>query len=234
METNDNPKVIEIVPAIIPVSLDDLLGRLSQARFAKVIQVDVTDGIFAGKRSWPLNDPHSFEPFVTQEEGLPMWESKDYEFDLIVANPALEVPRFASAGAARVVVHLGALRNRTDSLELVKQWRDMVPVVAGVGIEDDIADVEKVFGEVDGIQCMGIVRIGYQGQPFDERCFDQVRAARAAYPELPISVDGAVTDENARELVEAGADRLVVGSFLMSSGEEKERYELLTDIVSEQ
>jgi ribulose-phosphate 3-epimerase len=233
METSDK-KVIEIVPAIIPVSLDDLLGRLSQARFAKVIQVDVTDGMFAGKRSWPLNDPQSFEPFVTQEEGLPMWESKDYEFDLIVANPALEVPRFASAGAARVVVHLGALRNRPDSLELVKQWRDMVPVIAGVGIEDDIADVEKVFGEVDGIQCMGIVRIGYQGQQFDERCFDQVRAARAAYPELLISVDGAVTDENARELVEAGADRLVVGSFLMSSGEEKERYELLTDIVSEQ
>lgn len=233
METFDK-KFIEIVPAIIPVSMDDLLGRLSQARFAKVIQVDVTDGMFAGKRSWPLNDPQSFEPFVKQEEGLPMWESKDYEFDLIVANPALEVPRFASAGAARVVVHLGALRNRTDSLELVKQWRDTVPVVAGVGIEDDIADVEKVFGEVDGIQCMGIVRIGYQGQPFDERCFDQVRAARAAYPELPISVDGAVTDENALDLVEAGADRLVVGSFLMSSGEEKERYELLTDIVSEQ
>ena len=234
MNTTAQPNTaVQIIPAFIPTTFEDLLGRLSRVKFAKIVQVDVCDGIYAGERGWPLNDVRGFRPFVEQEEGLPSWETVDYEFDLMVSNPAAEVPRFASAGAARVVVHLGALRNRSDSLDLVRAWRDTVQVVAAIGVDVDVAEIERVFGEVDGVQCMGIARIGYQGQPFDERCFDRVREVRAAYPDLPISVDGSVNDENAVALVEAGATRLVVGSFLMSSGEEKERYEELLEMVSE-
>ena len=64
---------------------------------------------------------------------------------------------------------------------------------------------------------MGIEKIGYQGQPFDERVIDQVKALRKEYPELIISVDGGVSFDTAPRLIEAGANRLVVGSVIFNS-----------------
>lgn len=223
---------IQIIPAPLSLNREELEMKLLRMRgLASLVQIDVADGIFAHNRTWPLTDARGFSKIVSQEEGMPFWEDFDFEFDLMVANPAIEVPRCISAGASRVVVHLGALKNRSDSKELVEQWREQVEVVAGIGVEDFVAEIEHVFGGVDGIQCMGIARIGFQREPFDERCLAQIKEAKKRYPHLPIAVDGAVNDETAPLLVKAGATRLSVGSFLFSSGEEKERFDLIQEIA---
>ena len=64
---------------------------------------------------------------------------------------------------------------------------------------------------------MGIEKIGFQGQDFDERVIGQIMGLRAKYPELKISIDGSVNKNTAPELVKAGVDRLVIGSALLRS-----------------
>ena len=49
-----------------------------------------------------------------------------------------------------------------------------------------------------------------QGQPFDERTLTLVSSIHATYPELEISVDGAVSFENIDDLIEAGVTQLVI------------------------
>ena len=63
---------------------------------------------------------------------------------------------------------------------------------------------------------MGIEKIGFQGEPFDERVLDQIKALRKQFPEVTISVDGAVDFDTAPELIEAGANRLVAGSAIFN------------------
>ena len=64
---------------------------------------------------------------------------------------------------------------------------------------------------------MGIEHDGFQGEAFDERVLDQIKKLRAKYPELSISVDGAVNEQTAQLLLKAGANRLVMGSTLLQS-----------------
>ncbi|HEU0080414.1 MAG TPA: hypothetical protein VFQ72_00095 [Candidatus Paceibacterota bacterium] len=79
------------------------------------------------------------------------------------------------------------------------------------------ASIAPVAAGIHFVQVMGIQNIGYQGQDFDPRAVELVRALRAAYPDMPIAVDGGVDVDNGRELVNAGATRLVVGSALFES-----------------
>jgi ribulose-phosphate 3-epimerase len=64
---------------------------------------------------------------------------------------------------------------------------------------------------------MGIAKIGYQGQPFDPGSLENVRVVRAAFPDLPIAFDGAVSEATAPEIFAAGAGRLVVGSAIIGA-----------------
>ena len=77
---------------------------------------------------------------------------------------------------------------------------------------------------------MGIEHIGAQGEPFDERVLSQIKSLRVLYPELIISVDGSVNEETAPLLVQAGANRLVVGSALMKSFDMRETMRELESI----
>ena len=85
---------------------------------------------------------------------------------------------------------------------------------------------------IDFVQCMGIARIGFQGEPFDERVLDQVRVARSTRPDMPISVDGAVNMETAKRLVETGATRLVSGSAILEADDFTQAIAEMKNLVS--
>jgi ribulose-phosphate 3-epimerase len=72
---------------------------------------------------------------------------------------------------------------------------------------------------------MGIEKIGFQGEDFDERALDQIRKIKEKYPEMKVSVDGGVNQNTAKEIIKAGADRLVIGSALLNSYDIKETFE---------
>ena len=65
------------------------------------------------------------------------------------------------------------------------------------------------------------VNPGFGGQSFIEQTYDKVRMLKKIIKEKGastlIEIDGGVTDENARKLIDAGADVLVAGSFVFKS-----------------
>jgi pentose-5-phosphate-3-epimerase len=75
---------------------------------------------------------------------------------------------------------------------------------------------------------MGIDHIGRQGEPPDPHHHELLLIAelRTKFPKLLIQVDGAVAP-HVRELVQAGASRLVVGSAIVNADNPKEVYKAL-------
>lgn len=71
---------------------------------------------------------------------------------------------------------------------------------------------------------MGIERVGFQGQMFDERALEVIKALRQKYPDVDIQVDGGVSLERVASLVRAGATRLIVGSAIFSSDDPQRAY----------
>ena len=66
---------------------------------------------------------------------------------------------------------------------------------------------------------MGIREIGFQGQDFDSAVLEKISDMRDHYPEMPISVDGGVDGDSAADLIDAGATRLVSGSYIFESAD---------------
>lgn len=214
---------VEIIPAVIPQSLDDLKSKLVRLRGcgARTVQIDVTDGMFVFNRSWPMNpgDASSFTRIVSGDEGLPFWEEFDFEIDVMAHNPEKLLPDWVRAGASRAVIHA---KSRHD----FARCRDIVGDALELGIALDLDPpyerVSQYFSQVDYVQIMGIAKLGQQGEPFDERVFDVIARVLKDVPDMIIQIDGGVDDEVAGDLIEAGVSRLVSGSFVLGAYSPKE------------
>ncbi len=193
------------------------------------IQIDVMDGIFAPEKSWPYTEG-DYEGFMRLAEGaenLEEWAEMDFEADLMIANPETEIDKWIGAGARRIIVHsestdaLGEILSRFKDHALERHEGDYFfkPLEIGVAVNIDTphASLGHWVRDIDFIQFMGIAKIGFQGEPFDERVLEKIRDFRLEYPDVTISVDGGVSLRTAPRLIEAGANRLVAGSAIWES-----------------
>lgn len=211
-------RMIEIIPAILPISYRDLEDKLSRVRgLTRVVQIDVCDGFFVPSRTFPYTERDFFELILKEEETLPFWEEFDFELDLMVNESKKASGEWVQAGASRIIVHIESPDDR-DALEALQPLRDTyataVDVALAISLDTPIEKLETLAGYGSAIQCMGIAKIGLQGQPQDARIYERIKEIKRLYPVHSIAVDGGVTIESARRLVDAGATRLVVGSAL--------------------
>ncbi len=207
----------------MPTTFDDLKEKLSlTVGAAELVQIDICDGSFVPSRTWPYAKPDEhFLKIQREEEGMPHWEDLEFEIDLMVSEPELKVNEWVAAGAKRIVIHYESVKNFEQFLEdfepiFGKLTGLPFPVELGLAINID-TPTDEIFPylrNVDFVQCMGIQKIGYQGQKFDEKVIEKIRTLRSVYPEGIISVDGGVNFETAPYLIEAGANRLISGSAI--------------------
>ncbi len=209
----------DIIPAILPDSFEDLTERLgSIAGAARIVQIDLCDGAFNKTTTWPMHpkDREHFLNIVRGEEGLPHWQDFDFEVDLMVHHPERMLSWWIAAGIARAVIHL-------ESLHDFGACRDAAggSVELGIGIDLDPPWnlINSAITRADYIQVMGIGRLGRQGEPLDERVYDVIPRIKSAFPDVTLQVDGGVTLENCRALLDVGVDRFVVGSSIFSAAE---------------
>jgi ribulose-phosphate 3-epimerase len=231
--------MIEIIPAIMPDSWGNLVERADRVKgLAPLAQIDIMDGVFVPSKSWPYTEggvkaEKHFIALSGQQEGMPSWEELDYEIDLMIARPEKHIDEWLPLGASRLIFHIESIEDKDafwghpifDSGAREISGQKVIEVGLAVNPSTPLTEIEHYFdtvdylGKIDFIQCMGIARIGYQGQPFDEGVLQHVNQLRNKHPNLPISVDGGVNTETAPLLKHAGATRLVAGSAIFGSGD---------------
>ncbi len=210
--------MIEVIPAILPVTINELRTKVALVKdFTKYVQLDMCDGVFVPTRSWPQNgkDLMAVEEIYTEETGLPGWESVNYEFDLMVKNASSKFEDLIKLGPSRMVFHLEAEDNLLAFFEkLDPYYKSNIEFGIAINTTTDPALLRPFLEHVKFIQCMGIEIIGKQRQSFDARVLDQITKIKAMAPEMIVSVDGSVNADTAHDLVVAGATRLVIGSAI--------------------
>jgi len=230
----------EIIPAVLVQSFAELEESLTRVVGAtRAVQIDVVDGAFASSKTWPYGDEAHFEKICLGDEGLPHWEEFDFQFDLMLAHPEVEVLKFVDAGAASVIIHAKSAGAR-EALELLAQkntevgdeFRTQVGLaVLPTDIPEALGTLEALSGVYDFVQVMGIDKVGFQGEQFDEKAIALVKEIRQKYPDLIIQVDGSVNASDIDALVRAGANRLVVGSAIFGALDAKKALEALKAAV---
>ncbi len=227
----------EVIPAILAKDIQELRERIAQiSSVASVIQIDMCDGKFVDSFSWPMSpyDQESTEAILNEEEGLPFWDSIDFEFDLMVMKAHEQFEFFVKLGAKRIIFHVeaeGDIKTFKEFLEGLDMYtRENIEIGVALNTTTPVETLKPIISHIDFVQCMGIEHIGHQGQTFDNRVIAQIASLRTSYPELIISIDGGVDEDTAPLLVKAGANRLVVGSALMRSYDIRETMRYLENL----
>ena len=202
----------------MPKNLDDLNKKYSQVKgLANIVQIDVMDGKFVSSISWPY----------IEDDGKPLSIDFDFEADLMVLNPEIVVGNWIKAGAKRVIAHIESI----DSAKNFEKIFDAVSDKAKLGIALNTTTsndaIYPIVDKIDFAQFMGIEKIGFQGQLFDERALGKIADLRERFPKVIISVDGGVNMKNAPRLIKTGANRLVSGSTIFESDNIKDAIEKL-------
>lgn len=226
---------IRIIPTVMPETYEDFIEKINKvSKLTETIQIDVMDGKFVPSKSWPynsLNDEH-WRKLVTQEEGLPHWEKNNFEIDLMVSDQISEATNWIDVGVFRIIGHLSAFKNDEEIEKFINLGKEReVEVFLALNPNDPNILLDKLVNKIDGVQFMGITKVGYQGQKFAEIVLTKIADFHNQYPYLPISVDGGVNFKTARLLVIAGATSLASGSVIFNSSNPQETIQELKKVA---
>ena len=175
---------------------------------AEYMHLDVMDGRFVPNITWGpkiIGDLRRISPLV-------------FDAHLMIVEPEHYVDAFRAAGCDRITFHLEATFH---AQRLLSHIRDL-GAKPGLAIcpQTPVEQLQDVIEDCETVLVMS-VNPGFSGQKFLVRAFEKVREARALVdrrnPTCLIEVDGGIGAENARELVEAGADVLVMGSAIFGA-----------------
>ncbi|MBC7540132.1 MAG: ribulose-phosphate 3-epimerase [Bacteriovorax sp.] len=140
----------------------------------------------------------------------------------MVTNPEFHAETMKSFGLYNFTFHLEAT---LDSLGLIKELKKNYPSV-GISIKPCTPThklSDDILKAIDLVLVMS-VEPGFGGQSFMPSSFDKIKELKSRRDSLKthfeIQVDGGVSNKNSKELIEAGADNLVAGSYIFKNSRE--------------
>lgn len=170
--------------------------------------LDVMDGRFVPNISFGL-------PVIEQ---ITKTTQKPCDVHLMILEPERYVEAFKEAGADIISVHIEACVHLHRNIQQIKS----LGMKAGVAVNPHtpVFLLKDVLADID-LVCMMSVNPGFGGQKFIPNTLNKIRELRkmidADKLEVKIEVDGGITLENAKEVIEAGADVLVAGNTVFKS-----------------
>lgn len=221
---------MEIIPAILAKDFAELESTMERVKgLVPLVQIDVSDGKFTPEATWPYRkQDDNFNAIVEEKKGFPYWEELDFEVHLMVEKPEDAALSWVTAGATRIIAHIETGEHFKKFIEITKE---LVEIGVAINLDTPFENIAPFIDDVDIIQCMGIKRVGFQGEAFDPIVIETVRELRLRYGGKPISVDGGVNLDNAGALLDSGANRLVVGSAILKSDDVKGMIEQFKSVV---
>lgn len=214
--------MIEVVPSIIPESLEELESELSLIKNkVSYVQIDISNGTFAPSKTWPFQNGSDFRQLLSTEEGLPFWKDFQFEIDMLVNSPENFIDDWIKVGASRLIIHL----ETTEKIEEISEKIKKADMELGLSINPNTPNeiLYKNLKLADFVQFMGNDKIGFHGVEFDEKVFKKISDLRQRNPELIISIDIGVNKETAPKLVEMGVNKLVSGTTIFEAEDVSEQ-----------
>jgi ribulose-phosphate 3-epimerase len=212
-----------IAPSILASDFANLQREVEMINTSQAdwVHVDIMDGVFVPNLSMGL-------PVV---EAIKRHARKPLDVHLMIVQPEKYVEAFQKAGAETISVHIEACPHLHRNVQQIKS----LGCKAGVAVNPHtpISSLFDLIQDIDMV-CLMSVNPGFGGQKFIERTYDKIKELKSMIKtrqaKTIIEIDGGVNQQNAKLLLDAGADVLVAGNFVFSSPNPKEVIKRLKEI----
>jgi ribulose-phosphate 3-epimerase len=201
---------IFIEPSIIGSRLGmvDSEAKSAVEAGAKILHLDVMDGLFVPNIT--------IGPAIVQSISKAVPEAI-LDVHLMIYHPENFIEVMKSAGAHEITFHFEATEDHEYLINFIRKCG----CKAGIAFkpETDESMIIKYITKVDKILIM-TVEPGFGGQKFLPKMLEKVSLVRdfaqKAKIDVDIQVDGGIDDITAVKALEAGANRLVTGSYFFN------------------
>jgi|TARA_E500000331_G_scaffold327716_2_gene346900 ribulose-phosphate 3-epimerase len=210
---------IKIAPSILASNfskLNDEVISIENAG-ADFIHLDIMDGHFVPNLTFG-------PPIIKSLRNL---TKLPFDVHLMVSNPDTLLDDYVNAGANIITVHVEACNHLARTLHYIKSKG----CKAGVAINPhtDIQFIENVIEDLDLILIM-TVNPGFGGQKFIKSMVKKISLVKEIISsrDIFLEVDGGITKENSKEVINAGANVLVAGTSVFKTNQ-KTTYKMNID-----
>lgn len=209
---------IEVVPAILRKTYEQIAADWQRVQHvAPHIQLDITDGIFAGDGTFRE---------VRRFKQLP--DSRKIELHMMVHTPGNFVNDILDLNPARCIFHLEAFAGTGDIAFVYAKLRESTQTELALALNPESPNerLEEHLGLVDYVLFMGY-NPGWANQPINQIVFRKIGQFRDKHPDMRVAVDGHVSKDTVADYVKAGASILCANTAIFGQGEPAENYRQL-------
>lgn len=199
-----------IAPSLLASDFANLQQEIEMVNQSEAdwFHLDIMDGVFVPNISFGM-------PVI---QAIAKHAKKPLDTHLMIVDPDRYIKTFGDLGVDNLTVHYEACPHLHRTLQAIKAEG----MKAGVAINPhtSIKLLEDTIQDIDIVLVMS-VNPGFGGQSFIENTYQKVADLKELInrknANTLIEIDGGVNAENAKKLIDCGADVLVAGSFVFKS-----------------
>lgn len=201
-----------IAPSVLSADFANLQRDIEMINHSDAdwFHVDVMDGVFVPNISFGM-------PVIS---AIKRHATKPLDVHLMIVQPERYILDFKKAGADILTVHYEACTHLHRTIGAIKE----AGMKAGVSLNPHtpVNVLSEILTDLDLVLIMS-VNPGFGGQKFIENTYNKIKQLKAMAIEkgckIEIEIDGGVTLDNYKQLLNAGATALVAGNTVFSSSD---------------
>jgi ribulose-phosphate 3-epimerase len=199
--------MIKVAPSILSANFSNLANEVDKVEKAgaDILHIDIMDGHFVPNIT--MGPP--IVASLREKTSLP------FDVHLMISEPDKFIDDFVKAGADIICVHQEACTHLNRTIYNIKD-RGIKAAVA-LNPATSLSTLDYVLDDIDMILLM-TVNPGFGGQAFIKSMVNKISDLKKIVDEkkliLDIEVDGGINGDNVKDVIAAGANVIVAGSYI--------------------